>query len=181
MRVKNVPMSVGNVKHFPRFLWGATLLHHSLHKNVRDPNPCTPSTCDGDSLVAECRDVFSFGPDSTQHTSQCGGAGSLDVIIETQVILTVLVQQRLCHIARKIFKLNQYIRPSESDSFHELFNHVKVRVPTQTSFRHTQIKRILEQFFVVSPNIQHDREYAVGGYPSCRTVQRQFSNWNAHA
>mmetsp|Transcript_26002 Transcript_26002/g.55689 ORF Transcript_26002/g.55689 Transcript_26002/m.55689 type:complete len:282 (+) Transcript_26002:1650-2495(+) len=106
---------------FRRF-FTVSLFQHSLVEDLRDTNARTSSSCNGDSLVAQGSHVCSLGSKSSKQSSKCCCPSSLNIIVEAQVIFSVLVEQSLCHGTIKIFELNENIWPSVTNRIHKFIH-----------------------------------------------------------
>jgi hypothetical protein len=102
----------------------------------------------------------------------------LNVIIETQVVVPILVQQGLGNRGIKVFKLHQDVGPSVSNCLHEFIDHVIIFRSTGATLLLAQIKFVLQQFFIVGTNIQDHGQDAMGSNATSGTILQIMEETN---
>ncbi|MND99300.1 hypothetical protein D3C80_916830 [compost metagenome] len=80
---------------------------------------CRAGAQEGDGLIAQLAAGGAAGGDQA---AQRDGCGALNVVVEAADFVTVAVQQRGGVILRKIFELQQHVRPAAFDRLDKLFN-----------------------------------------------------------
>mmetsp|Transcript_20442 Transcript_20442/g.47953 ORF Transcript_20442/g.47953 Transcript_20442/m.47953 type:complete len:488 (+) Transcript_20442:412-1875(+) len=156
------------------------LFQHGLVKDLRNPDPGTTRPGNQDSLVAEGVDVRSLGAEGSEKAGECRGAGSLDVVVEAEVIVSVLVEQPLCYGAVKVFELDQDVGPAIPDRVHELIDQVIVFLSTKSLLGDTNVEFVVQEFLVVGTDVEHHGEYTMRWDATGGTIQREFPDRNSH-
>ena len=145
-------------------------------KTCAIPMPALPAP-----TMSQGMDVFPTGPQCRQESRQGSGSCALNVIVETQMIVSILIEQGLCHGTLKVFKLDQGIGPTKAYRLHEFIHQMIIGASHQPWLLDTEIILILQEFWIVGTDIQHDGHDTMWSNATRGTVQGQLSNWNTHS
>jgi hypothetical protein len=154
---------IDDIKGIPRLFFTTSMFQHGLIQDLRDTNPRTSRPHYGNPLTPQTVNALSLGPQGPQQARQRHRPRPLNIIVKTQVMAAVLVQETLRNAGIKILKLHQSVRPSVLHGAHEFIHQVIKVLSVQSLFLHANVKIILKQFFIVRTDIQDDGKDAIGG------------------
>ena len=107
--------------------------------------------------------------------------GALNIVVKRADFIAVAVEQRHGVLLRKIFKLQQHVRPAGLNRLDHVVNELIVLVVGNAWMAPAHIQRIVEQLLVVCSDVQHDRQGVSRADAAAGGVQRQFTDRDPHS
>ena len=121
---------------------------------------------------------------ATHRHEQAGerhGAGALDVVVERAQLVAIPRQQPRGVSLGEVFPLEQHPGKAPLHPSDEGVDERVVAVAGDPAVPPSEIQRIAQQFFVVGPDVEQDRQRRRGMNPGAQRVERELSDWNAHS
>ena len=107
--------------------------------------------------------------------------GTLDIVVKGADLIAVAVEQRHGVLLRKVFKLQQHVRPAGLNRLDHVVNELVVLVIGNTRVAPAHIQRIVQQLLVVCSDVQHDGQGVSRADAAAGGVQRQFTDRDPHS
>ena len=112
---------------------------------------------------------------------QCDRAGALDIVVEAQDFVAIAIQQGEGLVVGEVFPLDQHIGPAGRGGLDEFIDDFIELVAVNAAVGKTQVQRVVQQFFVVGPYIEQNRQRPVGMQTGACYVQHQLADRDTHA
>mmetsp|Transcript_17 Transcript_17/g.45 ORF Transcript_17/g.45 Transcript_17/m.45 type:complete len:238 (+) Transcript_17:782-1495(+) len=157
------------------------MLHHCLHENLRNSNPCAAGARNQNSLVSKSSRFFTLCTKASQNTGKGRCSRSLNIIIKAQELISVFVEYLLGHITAEILELDEHVWPAMTRRLEEFVHQVIIRCTLHSRLLHSEVEFIFQKCFIVGTNIDHHRHDTMGSNTSGRTIQTEFSDGDSHS
>ena len=120
-----------------------------------DTASCGACPEEDDFLIAQLAAGCAAGGDKRTHGHGCG---ALDIVVKGADLIAIAVQQRHRVLLRKVFELQQHVRPAVFHGLDEIVDKLVVLFVGNTRMTPAHIQGIVQQLLVIGAHIQHHRQ-----------------------
>src|SRR6516162_8950910 len=145
---------------------------------MRDSYAGASETEKGHSLLGE---GYSGHINGRKQSARCHCRRSLDIVIERAELVPITFQESSGIYTGEIFPLEQQVLPAMFNHGNESVDEFLVLRTPDAIVTPTDIKRVLQSFFVFGSNIEKNRQATFRRYTRERGIERHLADWNAHA
>ena len=137
------------------FAGGEALSLHPFVQGARDANPSRARPMHDDALV---RQSLATQASRDEHTCQCDGARTLNVVIEGREDMPIPLEHRESGVFCQVLPLEHRARPSLLHRLDKSVHEREVRCAAKPRMSDAQVERIVDQSGSVTTNVEGDRK-----------------------
>ncbi len=171
------PVDVDEVNALTGLLASEPFSDHGSDDRIGDTRASRPSTQDRDALL---RDLLLDRQYSGKEGPHCDGCGPLDIVIEREDPVPVAVEEFARIFFPKIFPLEECFRIALRDGLHKSVDKIVIGSAGEASVVPTEIELIVQEFPIIGPHIEDDRQ-GLGRMDAAKEcIERQLSDRDRH-